>query len=690
MVEKEPENSDENPYAMSLSLNVLNHLGLNLYSNVPAVLSEAVANAWDADAENVDIEIEPQKERIAITDDGHGMNRSDVNERYLHVGYRRRDDDKRPNKTPKHGRPVMGRKGIGKLSLFSIAKTVEVYTVKNGDQNAFRMVVEEIREAIEQEEGPSDEDTTGGTYFPDPIEDEFPAELEEGTKIVLTNLKKQTYQAESALRKRLARRFSIIGSEHNFHVTVNGEPIKVTDRDYFHKVQFLWTFDDHEEHAEKCRNLEQHKKLDNETPNGNTVSGWIGTVEEPQDLVESHPGLDQKDDLNKVSLMVRGKLAQEDLLDDTNDGRLYTKYVVGEIHANFLDVDTKDDIATSSREKIVKDDPRYQDLQEFVQSALDEIANSWTDLRNEQGSEEARKMTAVDEWYKQLNEDQRKKAKKLLGKINQITTDSDDEKRELFKYGVLAFENLRYKDALTRLDELSPDDLEALSEAFVDLDDIEATLYHQIVSQRLEIVEEMQEKVEQNALEKVLQKHLYEHPWLLDPSWERATEDDYMETQIRSAFDEVDADLTDKEKRGRVDIKYVKTSGQHVIAELKRPDRRVDTYELLPQIDKYRSALKKILRKAGRGGESVEVVIILGEEPKDWDAEGGREESTDMLDAKDARIVFYEELLDDASRAYKQYIQKKKKAGRVSEFIRKIETGEAFESEESKKAEASD
>ena len=38
------------PLEMRLSLNILEHLGLNLYSHVPAVLSEAVANAWDADA----------------------------------------------------------------------------------------------------------------------------------------------------------------------------------------------------------------------------------------------------------------------------------------------------------------------------------------------------------------------------------------------------------------------------------------------------------------------------------------------------------------------------------------------------------------------------------------------------------------------------------------------------------------
>ncbi|MDQ3354088.1 MAG: hypothetical protein M3507_06365 [Actinomycetota bacterium] len=32
-------------YAITLNLNVLNHLGLNLYSNVPSVLSEVVANS---------------------------------------------------------------------------------------------------------------------------------------------------------------------------------------------------------------------------------------------------------------------------------------------------------------------------------------------------------------------------------------------------------------------------------------------------------------------------------------------------------------------------------------------------------------------------------------------------------------------------------------------------------------------
>jgi len=68
---------------MRMSLEVLKHLGFNLYSNVPTVLSEAVANAYDADARNVSIRF--NKDKIVIEDDGHGMSRSDINKKFLLV-----------------------------------------------------------------------------------------------------------------------------------------------------------------------------------------------------------------------------------------------------------------------------------------------------------------------------------------------------------------------------------------------------------------------------------------------------------------------------------------------------------------------------------------------------------------------------------------------------------------------------
>ena len=83
------------------------------------------------------------------------------------------------------------------------------------------------------------------------------------------------------------------------------------------------------------------------------VAGWIGTALGSGDLK------DGEDNLNKIVIMVRGKLAQEDILEDFTEGGLYTKYLIGEIHADFLDVDNEEDIATSNRQEIIKDDLRY-------------------------------------------------------------------------------------------------------------------------------------------------------------------------------------------------------------------------------------------------------------------------------------------------------------------------------------------
>lgn len=78
-------------YTMSLDLNVLNHLGLNLYSNTPAVLSEVVANSYDADALEVKIDISQESDKIVIIDDGNGMTLQEINEKFLRVGYQKRE-----------------------------------------------------------------------------------------------------------------------------------------------------------------------------------------------------------------------------------------------------------------------------------------------------------------------------------------------------------------------------------------------------------------------------------------------------------------------------------------------------------------------------------------------------------------------------------------------------------------------
>lgn len=211
---------------MTLDLNVLNHLGLNLYSNTPAVLSEVIANAWDADATEVIITCDQESDTIEISDNGCGMTLDDINNKYLCVGYQKRINGEALSS--KFKRPVMGRKGIGKLSLLSIADTIKIYTKKDNQKNAFCLSREDIEREIT---------STNRLYTPKEIDFvDFP--FITGTKLVIKNFKKNINRTAEFLRKRLARRFTIIGS--NFNIILNDKPISIEDRDFFNRIQFIW------------------------------------------------------------------------------------------------------------------------------------------------------------------------------------------------------------------------------------------------------------------------------------------------------------------------------------------------------------------------------------------------------------------------------------------------------------------
>lgn len=249
-------------FKMSLSLNVLNHLGINLYSNIPAVLSEIVANSWDADAQRVDITI--CDDQIIIKDDGCGMNSDDINNKFLYVGYQKRE---RSVESPIYHRKYMGRKGIGKLSMFSIAKEVDVISKKKSirelgetsfEINGFRMNIDEIAEVIKSEHDDSNSSTN---YYPTVLQVTDDVFENTGTQIVLRNLKKLTTSLTAEyIKKRVARRFGIIGKEYSFAVFVNGKEVSISDRDYFHKLSYIWYFgEESQKYADFCENA-SHKE----------------------------------------------------------------------------------------------------------------------------------------------------------------------------------------------------------------------------------------------------------------------------------------------------------------------------------------------------------------------------------------------------------------------------------------------
>lgn len=641
-------------YTMGIELGVLDHLGLNLYSNMPAVLSEAVANAWDADAETVEITVDRTKQTITIRDNGHGMDLEDINDRFLNVGYRRRDD--RPPVTEK-GRHVMGRKGIGKLSLFSIAEKVEVRSVKvdpeSGDTSepeALLLNAPEIRKRIEDKK----------QYHPEEL-DRSKVKLKQGTELVLKGLKKHATQTTTkALRTRLARRFSIIGPANKFTVKVDTKAIGVADRDYFKKLEYLWSVGDVGDEYEKlATNAGRKTTLDGvvDEEKGWKVTGWVGTFDERKSI---------EGDQNALTILAWGKLVQEDLLGQLEEGGLFTKYLIGEIRADFLDVDDDDDITTSDRQRVKETDPRFDALVNYVKTKiLTAIGNNWRNWRRDDGLDRALAEGPVKEWYDSLKPGARKYAKVLFGRIGQMAKDDPGVRRTLYKHGILAFEKLRFKEALDAVERVQePKDLELLNEFVTGFDDLEAAYYHEILRGRLEVIKHF-EKVVDTEKEKVIQEHVFEHLWLLHPSWERASTNQRIEESVTKEFDKVDAGLTDEEKKGRIDIRYRTAAGKNIIIELKKYDRKVTLGELQDQIQKYKNALRKVLEKFPDEPQDIEVVVILGQPVKN----ASKSEVDGAMRGLDARVIYYDQLIQETQESYSDYLETNARLSKISAVL---------------------
>ena len=647
-------------YTLDIDLNVLNHLGLNLYSNVPAVLAELIANAWDADASWVDVSVKGLDEgkKIIIQDNGCGMNDVDLREKFLTVGYRRRDKGD-GDQTVGKGRPVMGRKGIGKLSVLSIARKVQVFTKKKDtDSLAIELDVEKIQEAIEKKQ----------KYHPPTIDVPKDISLESsGTVIVLTDLKKRINASLDAyLRQRVARRFSIISKD--FQVFINNDEITLNDRNYFGRLEYALVYGDYDKskfkHDEKYVVSREKNTVDEQEQY--PVRGWIGLVKESGSLQEGG------DNLNKISILARGKVALEDILDSFREGGLYTKFVIGELEADFLDLTDEEDIATSSRQDFIQSDERFVQLRKFVEQELKFLAGARVKLKDEEGANKAREIPALKDWYESLKGDTKTSAKKLFGRINQIATD-EDHRKTLYKHGVLAFEHLHHKEKLNELEQLDINNLEVAVKLFSELDDIEASWYYQITEGRLDVIRKLSKDITEDALEKIIQKHIYNHLWLLDPSWDMATETPTLEQSVSSAFGKISETLNDEEKKGRVDIQYKKTSGKHVIIELKRRSVKVSSNRLMEQVDKYIQALRKLLDEAQESG-SIEVICLVGTDLSDWETPERRQVSEKSMDARNIRVITYQQLIRDAEASYQQYLEKSRDKGRIKKLLDEIET----------------
>ena len=550
-----------NPYEMKFDPGTIKHLGLQMYSTLPPVIGELVANGWDANATKVEITIPdgPINQRtseIVITDNGDGMSDGDVRGKYLIIGRDRREKERCDETRLK--RKIMGRKGIGKFSAFGIAKEIVIESVKGGETSHFRMNYDELQEK-EQE---------WAIEFP-PLPPT--SDVEVGTKVTLKHITKFDNRRIpiGIIRRRLARRFAVIGSQ--FKVVINGCPISPEDRDLKRFLDkdidgepYLWEYDSHEIQPDT----------------GWTVSGWIGTLDRTS---SEDDGIDRG-----IVLMARGKLVQEPFVFNAVVGQQFAlSYLIGELHVDFVD-EGEDGIGTT-RNSLVWDTNPNTALLEWGEEEVQKIARKWATKRRKDNQQRLDNNTVYRQFREQADGIDNKRALALTDKLMRQVIDKkpDVSDEELNSLSQMCLDFLEFNAFWDIADELAKADIEdtgKLINLFREWEIVEAKEMARVTDGRIKTIKKLQKLIETNALEvPTLHNFLKEFPWVIDPRWTLIDDEVRYSEILKNEYPE-SSDVPEENKR--IDFLCVREGTNLVVVEIKRPLSRASMKEL-EQIEKY-------------------------------------------------------------------------------------------------------
>ena len=362
-------------FRFNISLQVLNHLGRNLYRNFITVLGEAISNSWDADASNVWVEIDKDNNTMSICDDGIGMSEKDFQNKFLKIGYTKRSTGQ--SKTRK-GRPFIGRKGIGKLALLSCAKNITILSkVKGGELVGGVINNEELDQAIKDDLNSNEYSL--GTPSAEAFNQSETLLQERGTLIIFDQLNDGIRNRMEYICKLVALhfRFSLIDKE--FSIYINGKLVTADAlSDLAAATEFIWTTDDfNDQFLNLCR-TKKIKEVSSLRVQGDLpFSGFIASVQKPKKL--QMPGLSEEK--VGIDLFVNGRLREKDFFRNISSAKHVANYLYGQIHINSLDDGGSVDRFTSSREGVIGDDPYVQKYLESFGKMLKQIEKQWDEFR---------------------------------------------------------------------------------------------------------------------------------------------------------------------------------------------------------------------------------------------------------------------------------------------------------------------
>lgn len=365
---------------MKFEPKTIEHLGVRMYSTLPPALAELISNSYDADASTVSLKFAERNGSpisINVVDDGCGMSSEDIQNKFLVIGRNRRDDigDVR---TERFNRLATGKKGLGKLALFGLAREISVDTVKDGRRNRFVLNWDDLMGAA-------------GKYNPKVEIMDLPVDSPNGTIIKLSHLKRQSLFDLDGLADSLSKIF-IVDSDFSISLSANGkESIFVNNERRYSslKTEFEWDVSDYlgdVEHEGIC--------------------GALYTAETP---IKPNSGL------RGVSIFSRGKLVNAPEFFSNSTSSHFFQYLTGWIQADFIDL-LKEDVISTNRQAINWDNEEMTQFRDHLSDMISKVNANWRDLRKQKKGDELKLKTGIDtgKWLSTMPEDVKGQASKIL------------------------------------------------------------------------------------------------------------------------------------------------------------------------------------------------------------------------------------------------------------------------------------
>lgn len=389
--------SEEKKLTMSFDPHTIEHLGVKMYSVLPNAIAELIANSYDAESPVVHIKLTDDEngKSIAVEDEGIGMSFDEINDNFLRIGRKRRQEDN--GLSPNGLRKVTGRKGLGKLAFFGIGDTIQITTKKSGECVEFIMNWDDIVNSKTPDYEPH--------YSIKPC-----GQDEHGTIVKLTNLKRKTGFDVDSIANSLARLFDFFDDTFVADITLNGAdpmPIDKTLRYRNIESQFTW-------------NIPNNIDDTNDYYHTKKIHGELIATEKPL-----KPGL------RGITLYAHGRLVNAAGFFGASESSHFYSYLTGWIDVDFID-EQPDDIISTDRQSLNWDLPITIELQTNLKQLLNSIEKDWRNKRKEDRQKKITEQTRVDvgKWYPTLPADVQQGVEKIVNSVvenSELTGDKQNE-----------------------------------------------------------------------------------------------------------------------------------------------------------------------------------------------------------------------------------------------------------------------